>query len=88
MGRFNYYVGDVNEVLLLLLGVIIWVLRGEIEVREYKGRLVNMIWFYGKNGKYVLMYNYEMGEIEFKNCFYKLEKMFLFINLIINVEII
>jgi hypothetical protein len=88
LGRSNHHAGDVNEVSLSLLGAIIWVSRGEIEVREYKGRPANMIWFHGKNGKYVLMYNHETGEIELKNRSYKSEKMFSFTNLTTNAEII
>lgn len=68
MGRVACHAGNVGSVALALLGSIIW--RGEpgsVEIKQYDGKLANVLWVEINGAKYAFSYNHEKQEIEMRD---------------------
>lgn len=65
--RAEHHAGDVEDVVLALLGAVIWKADGEITVREYTGSPANVIWFWVNDKKYAMAYNHATSQIELKD---------------------
>lgn len=67
-GRANHHAPNVTDVALAVAGAVIW--RADpssIEVREYNGRMANMIWFTIGGNRYALVYNHQGQCIELRD---------------------
>lgn len=64
MSRANHHADNVNEIILALVGGVIW--RGaEVDVRTYNGKTANMLWMKTDGGKgYCFYFNHFNGKIE------------------------
>lgn len=64
MERANHHANQVDEVILALMGCIIW-RAAEVEVRTYRDRTANMLWMTTDKGDtYSFIYNHNTGNIE------------------------
>lgn len=67
LDRADHHAQMVEGISLTLIGAILWKSEiSDIEVREYKGRPANMIWFKVGDNKYVLNYNHSTNQIDLK----------------------
>lgn len=64
MGRADHHANDVNEIILALVGCVIWKSEGKFRVREYDGVPANMLWMDVNNTQYCFSYNHLEGWIE------------------------
>lgn len=64
--RAGHHAGNVDGVVLTLLGAVLWRNDGDIEVREYNGSPANIIWFWVNGNRYALTYNHATEEIELR----------------------
>lgn len=62
--RANHHAQEVNTVVAVLVGAVIWVKEGPIEIRTYRGRMVNCIRFQTHGRSYVMGYSHEEGEVQ------------------------
>ena len=68
MERANHHGGDVNEIVLALIGEILWQIDhdSDIEVHARDGDIKNVLWAYIRGTKYAFSYNHEAGQIEMR----------------------
>jgi|BioPla2DNA2_1021312.scaffolds.fasta_scaffold156508_1 hypothetical protein len=64
--RAEHHAVNVKGVSLALIGAVIAKSDGEIEVREYKGRPANILWFCVNEKKYAMTYNHQKEQIELR----------------------
>ena len=62
--RANHHALEVNTVVAVLVGAVIWVKEGPIEIRTYNGRMANCIRFHTQGRSYVIGYSHEEGAIQ------------------------
>ncbi|PSF38458.1 hypothetical protein C7H19_05595 [Aphanothece hegewaldii CCALA 016] len=70
MARVDHHGGPVNEIILALIGAILWKKDEDrpILIREKNGSSKNLIWTHIKGVKYAFCYNHFTQEIEmYKN---------------------
>ena len=65
MEKAECHAENVKAIALAILGAVVWRKEGDIEVREYSGKMTNMLWFRVRDQEYALKYNYEEGKIGF-----------------------
>ena len=59
MGRAEHHADGVNEIILALVGGIVWKSNGNFRVREYDGAPANMLWLETEKDVYCFKYNHE-----------------------------
>lgn len=69
MQRVAHHAGNVGAVALALLGGIIWRVKpGSIQIKEYSGKLANVLWWESVSGnRYACAYNHLSQEIEIRD---------------------
>lgn len=53
-----------NEIILAIVGGVVWRSNGRFKVREYNGTLANMLWMEVDDKRYCFKYNHETRNIE------------------------
>ncbi len=66
MGRSGHHADEVREIVLALVGAVIWKKNGiPIEVKEYDGEPANILWWHSQNGnKYAFNYDHKNKNIK------------------------
>lgn len=64
MGRADHHADKVNEIILAIVGGVVWRSNGRFKVREYNGTPANMLWMDVDDKRYCFKYNHETGNIE------------------------
>lgn len=64
MNRANHHADYVNEIVLALIGGVIWRSEGNFEVKQYDGAPANILWMYVNDRRYCFKFNHETGRIE------------------------
>lgn len=64
MNRADHHADDVNEVVLALIGGVIWRAEGNFEVKQYGGAPANILWMIVDDTRYCFRFNHETGKIE------------------------
>ena len=64
MGRAEHHADGVNEIILALVGGIVWKSNGNFRVREYDGAPANMLWLETEKDVYCFKYNHDEDCIE------------------------
>src|SRR5579864_3572313 len=69
MTRAGHHAQQIRAIVLAMLGGIIWrVDPGSIEIKQYDGRLANVLWWVSTSGhKYACAYNHRSGKIEIRD---------------------
>lgn len=64
MGRADHHADSVNEIILAIVGGVVWRSNGRFMVREYNGSPANMLWMEVGDTRYCFKYNHETENIE------------------------
>lgn len=64
MGRTDYNADTMNEIILAIVGGVVWRSNGRFNVREYNGTSANMLWMEVDYKRYCFKYNHETRNIE------------------------
>lgn len=64
MNRADHHADDVNEIVLALIGGVIWRAEGKFWVREYAGAPANILWMEVNGGRYCFKFNHQTGKID------------------------
>ena len=64
MDRADHHANDVDEIVLALIGGVVWRSDGNFEVKEYAGAPANILWMDVNGRRYCFKYNHEEGRIE------------------------
>lgn len=66
MARADHHGKNVNEVVLVLAGAVIWKATQDVEVRTYNDQTANILWVTVGANRYALAFNHETGLIELR----------------------
>lgn len=66
LSRADHHAENVNEIVLALVGAVIWRATEDVKVRTRLGSIANMMWITIGENQYVLNYNHEKQNIELK----------------------
>ena len=66
MDRANHHAQNINEVVLALVGAVIWKATQDIEVRTYQGEMANILWLTIDSRRYAIAFNHHTGRIEIR----------------------
>ncbi len=64
MNRSDHHADTVNEIVLALIGGVIWRAEGHFEVKQYGGAPANILWMTVNDVRYCFKFNHETGKIE------------------------
>ena len=64
MGRADHHADNVNEIILALIGGVIWRSKSSFEVKQYNGAPANILWMNVNDNWYCFKFNHESGNIE------------------------
>ncbi len=64
MDRAKHHAGNVDEIVLAIVGAVILHKDGDLEVFESKGQMKNVLWTHINGQRYALSYNHDPGQIE------------------------
>lgn len=64
MNRADHHADKVNEIVLALIGGVIWRAEGNFEVKQYSGSPANILWMIVGNTRYCFKFNHETEKIE------------------------
>ena len=64
MGRADHHADKVNEIILAIVGGVVWRSNGRFKVREYNGTPANMLWMEVDDKRYCFKYKHGTGNIE------------------------
>lgn len=67
MSRADHHGQNVNEVVLILAGAVIWRATQDIEVRTYGDTTANILWLTVNGHRYAIAYNHQTGNIEIRD---------------------
>ncbi len=67
MHRADHHGDNVNKIVLILAGAVIWKAKDSIEVRTYNNETANMLWLTVNGSRYAFVYNHNTGNIEMRN---------------------
>lgn len=66
MDRADHHAHKVNEIVLALIGGVVWISTNNIKVRESKGVTANVLWFEVNGKTYCFSFNHDTGDIDVK----------------------
>lgn len=66
MKRADHHAQGVGEVVLALVGGVLWCAEGELEVFGIDGDLKNVLWFGVSGQRYAISYQHEQAAIEIR----------------------
>lgn len=66
MNRADHHADNVNEIVLALIGGVIWKSGDDVQVKQYNDAPANILWMYCNNQRYCFTFNHETGDIEIK----------------------
>lgn len=64
MNRADHHADNVNEIVLALIGGVIWRAEGNFEVKQYDGAPANILWMNVAGKRYCFKFNHETWKIE------------------------
>ena len=64
MNRADHHADNVNEIVLALIGGVIWRAEGNFEVKQYNDAPANILWMIVGDIRYCFKFNHETGKIE------------------------
>lgn len=64
MDRANHHADSVNEIVLALIGGVVWRADGNIKVREYDGAPANILWLDVDDKRYCFKFNHQECSID------------------------
>lgn len=67
LSRADHHAENVNEIVLALVGAVIWRATQDVQVRTRLGSIANMMWITIEGKRYVLNYNHVQQVIELKS---------------------
>jgi Integron cassette protein VCH_CASS1 chain len=66
MGRADHHGENVNQVVLTLVGAVIWKATQDVEVRTYNDETANILWLTVGSKRYAIGYNHNSENIELR----------------------
>lgn len=67
MGRADHHALMVNEIVLALIGGVIWRSTDDVQVKQYAGNPANILWMTIEDRRYCFAYKHESSEIEIRD---------------------
>jgi hypothetical protein len=67
MNRADHHGQNVNEIVLVLAGAVIWRATQDVEVRTYNDETANILWMTINGHRYAIAYNHQTGNIEVRD---------------------
>lgn len=67
MTRADHHGQNVNEVVLTLVGAVIWKATQDVEVRTYNDETANVLWLIIDGHRYALAFNHKTFNIELRD---------------------
>lgn len=64
MNRANHHADNVNEIVLALIGGVIWRAEGNFEVKQYGDAPANILWMYVNDNRYCFKFNHMTAMID------------------------
>lgn len=64
MNRADHHADNVNEIVLALIGGVIWRAEDNFEVRQYDNAPANILWMHVGEKRFCFMFNHHTGKIE------------------------
>ena len=64
MNRADHHADAVNEIVLALIGGVIWRAEGNFDVKQYAGEPANILWMHVDTTRYCFKFNHDIGKIE------------------------
>ena len=64
MDRADDHADNVNEIILALVGGVVWKSNGRFQVKQYAGMPANMLWMEVGGKRYCFKFNHNTGCIE------------------------
>lgn len=64
INRADYHADNVNEIVLALIGGVIWRSEGSFKVKEYAGLPANILWMDVNNQRYCFKFNHITEKID------------------------
>ncbi len=64
MNRADHHADGVNEIVLALIGGVIWRAEGEFEVKQYNEAPANILWMYVAGERYCFKFDHNRGTID------------------------
>ena len=61
MDRANHHANNVNEVVLTLVGGVVWRSTDDFQVRTYDGDTANILWMYVNDKRYCFKFDHNSG---------------------------
>ncbi|MCU0429188.1 MAG: hypothetical protein MUF42_04380 [Cytophagaceae bacterium] len=66
MNRADHHGQNVNEIVLTLVGAVIWRATQDVEVRTYNEQTANILWLTVNVNRYAIAYNHQTENIEIR----------------------
>jgi len=67
MGRADHHAREIEDIILAIVGAVVWKKSGEISVRTRKGEMANEVQVAIGGKKYAICYSHELKRIEVRN---------------------
>lgn len=67
MNRADHHGQNVNEIVLTLVGAVIWRATQDVEVRTYNNETANILWLTVNAKRYAIAYNHKTQNIEVRD---------------------
>lgn len=67
INRADCHAQKVNEIVLTIIGAVIWKITQDVEVRTYQDNTANILWLTIGSNRYALAYNHQSGNIELRS---------------------
>ena len=64
MDRADHHADNVNEIVLALIGGVIWRAEDSFEVKQYNDAPANILWMNVDGKRYCFKFNHDTGKIE------------------------
>lgn len=67
MARADHHANGVNEIVLALIGGVVWRSTDEVVVKQYNGASANILWMKVNDKTYCFTYNHSIDSVEVKD---------------------
>lgn len=64
MERAGHHAQEVSDIILAIIGAVVWQKDEDIQVFQQNGEMKNVLWVNIRGNRYALSYNHEVGAIE------------------------
>ena len=67
MSRSDHHAQNISEVILAIIGAVIWKATSDVKVRTYNGETANVLWMSIEQKDFAFTYNHQNGVIELRS---------------------